>query len=150
MSKSCYIGAPAHFALEMACKQIRAAFAPGDDGYGDIFIVGSCLERPDWRDVDVRMMLDDDSFAAMFPSVIRPYDAGGTWEFDPRWTLMVTSISEWMKRQTGLPIDFQFQPMTHANEKHAGKRYAAGLTYVEPKRSLGDAQPLVRDSKEGA
>jgi hypothetical protein len=126
--KSCYIGAPAHFELEMACKQIRAAFAPPDDGYGDIFIVGSCTERPDFRDVDVRFILDDASFSALFPAV--DVHSPALWEFDPRWTLLVVSITQWLRQQTGLPIDFQFHPMTWANQKHDGKRYAAGLTYV--------------------
>ena len=131
MAKASYIGAPAHFALEIACKSVRDAFAPRGEGtFGDIFIVGSATERPDFRDVDVRMMLDDASFSELFPSALLD---GCAWEFDPRWTLMVTAISQWMRQQTGLPIDFQFQPMTHANKYHGGKtRHAAGLRYVLP------------------
>jgi hypothetical protein len=123
--KSVYIGAPACFALEMACKQVQAAFAPTAEGsFGQCFVVGSALERPDWRDVDVRMILDDDSFDALFPMRER-----NRYEFDQRWTLMTVAVSRWMQQQTGLPIDFQFQPMTHANQTHNGPRHAAGMEW---------------------
>lgn len=115
--KAIYIGAPACFALEMACQQVNAAFG----GHG-CFVVGSALERPNWRDVDVRMILTDDEFARLFP------DAGRYWEHNPRWLLMTTAISAWLSKATGLPIDFQFQPQTHANERHSGPRHAYGTS----------------------
>jgi hypothetical protein len=111
-----YVGAPATFALDQACAQISQAF----DGYA-CYLVGSAIQRPDWRDVDVRFIMEDSAFAALFP------DAGGHWEQDPRWLLLVVSISQWLSKLTGLPIDFQFQPQTHANEKHKGPRYAIGI-----------------------
>ena len=38
------------------------------------------------------------------------------------------AISGWLSAQTGLPIDFQIQPQTHANEIMAkGPRNAVGL-----------------------
>jgi len=124
--KVSHIGAPACFALEMACKQIQAAFDDEED-FAGIFVVGSCLERPDWRDVDVRMILADEAFARLFP---RAHLTNATWEFDPRWTLMTVAISQWLSKETGLPIDFQFQPMTFANERHKGPRHAVGLRYT--------------------
>lgn len=114
--KGCYIGAPACFVLEEACKVLNDAF----DGYG-CYTVGSSLQRPDWRDVDVRLIMSDEGFAALFP------DAGDHWECDPRWLLLTVAISERLSRQTGLPIDFQFQPQTHANKRHPGPRNAMGL-----------------------
>lgn len=44
--KSCYVGAPAIFKLEEACKVINDAFG----GHG-CYLVGSSIERADWRDV---------------------------------------------------------------------------------------------------
>lgn len=83
MSKVSHIGAPAVFALEQACKTVRNAFREDrDDAHIGIYIVGSSLERADWRDVDVRMMMDDTSFLHHFPGVNLQ---AGTWEFDPRW-----------------------------------------------------------------
>lgn len=127
MSKPTHIGAPACFALEQACKQIMDAFDDADDRICGIYVVGSCLERADWRDVDVRMIMHDDVFAELFPKATLH---SGAWEFDPRWCLMTLAISQWLKAQTGLPVDFQFQPMTHANERHKGRRHAVGLRMV--------------------
>lgn len=79
------------------------------------------MNRADWRDIDVRYILADDEFAALFP------DAGDNWEFDPRWLLLTVSISGWLEKQTGLPVDFQFQPQTHANARHKGPRNALGI-----------------------
>lgn len=117
--KGNYIGAPACFALEQACQHLRRAFGQ----YG-IYQVGSSLERADWRDVDVRYILDDAAFEKLFP------DAGRHWECDSRWLILTTAISGWLSKQTGLPIDFQFQPQTHANERHKGPRNALGLTFA--------------------
>jgi hypothetical protein len=123
--KANYIGAPAVFALEQACQVITDAFG---HSYG-CYLVGSALERPDWRDVDVRCILQDDQFATLFPS------AGQHWEHDDRWLLLTVAISAWLSKQTGLPIDFQFQPQTHANTVHKGQRSAIGLRM--PKRGVG-------------
>jgi hypothetical protein len=114
--KANYVGAPAIFALEQACKYICEAFG----GFG-CYLVGSALERPDWRDVDVRYIMSDSDFAALFPN------AGRCWEQDARWLLLTISISERLSKVTGLPIDFQFQPQTHANERHKGPRHSIGL-----------------------
>lgn len=119
-----YLGAPAAFKLELACQHISRAFG----GFG-IYLVGSVLERPDWRDVDLRMILADEEFAALFP------DAGQHWEFDARWLVMTVAISAWLSEQTGLPVDFQFQTQTHANERHGrGKgtrRNAMGMIFAK-------------------
>lgn len=134
-SKVSYIGAPACFSLEMACKQVQDAFSPnGNRRHGQVYVVGSALERADWRDIDVRMILDDDSFKELFPDV-RLDTGAAIWEFDPRWTLMCTVIAQWMRAATGLPIDFQFQPMTWANQRHNKPRHAAGLRYARPEET---------------
>lgn len=123
--KCSYIGAPACFALEQACKQVADAFHD-PKYYVGLYVVGSCLERPDWRDVDVRMIMQDEAFLQLFPGT---HLTSALWEFDPRWCLMTVSISAWLKNQTGLPVDFQFQPSTFANEKHSKLRHAVGLRY---------------------
>lgn len=116
--KGIYTGAPACFELELACQQLNDAF----DGFG-CYLVGSALQRPDWRDIDVRLIMGDDEFDAMFPGC----RANGTWEFNPRWLIMTVSITDWLRKRTGLPVDFQFQPQSHANERHKGPRNALGL-----------------------
>jgi len=141
--KGVYVGAPACFALELACQHLAKAFG----GYG-LYLVGSAMQRPDWRDVDVRFILSDEEFAALFP------DAGRNWEFDPRWLVLTVAISKWLSDQSGLPVDFQFQPMTHANERHGSPRprNALGLSIVnerpEPAPELEIARGDMRWAKE--
>lgn len=120
--KGIYIGAPAVFALEQACQHITKAF-----GMYGCYVVGSCLERPDWRDIDVRYILPDEEFAKLFPDAEIFPDGTGAWEFDARWLLLTVAVSDWLRKQTGLPVDFQFQPQTHANARHKGNRNAVGL-----------------------
>jgi len=127
--KVSYVGAPACFALELACQHINRAFG----GFG-CYLVGSALQRSDWRDVDVRLIMPDAEFLALFPDVDL---AAHNWEFDPRWLLMTVSISERLSKVTGLPIDFQFQPQTHSNARHKGPRSALGLRFKKPSKPLG-------------
>lgn len=123
--KDCYVGAPAIFALELACQDLNRAF----DGH--CYLVGSTLTRTDWRDVDVRLIMDDAAFIALFPSA-QSEGVPANWEFDQRWLWMTVSISERMSRLTGLPIDFQFQPRTHANAFHkGGGRNALGMSFAK-------------------
>ena len=65
--------------------------------------------------------MPDEQFAAEFPN------AGDHWEHDPKWLLLIVTISDWLSKLTGLPVDFQIQPQTNANEKHKGIRSAIGL-----------------------
>lgn len=123
--KFCYVGAPKIFALELACRHIDDAF----ESYG-IYLVGSALERPDWRDVDLRMIMADEEFFKLFPDA----KGNGSWEFDARWLLLTTSISEYLSKLTELPIDFQFQPATHANDQHKGSRHAVGMRLAKEKK----------------
>jgi hypothetical protein len=54
--RSHYVGAPAIFHLSNACVLINESF--GDFG---CYLVGSALERRDYRDVDVRFIMDDEA-----------------------------------------------------------------------------------------
>lgn len=93
--------------------------------FGTPYLVGSVLTSKDYRDVDVRVMLDADEWIALFPNLddcnIR----------DARWSGICTAFSLWGQKVTGLPIDFQLQPMDKANEQHpgAGNRVPLGLGY---------------------
>lgn len=128
--KASHIGAPAVFALHQCGQQLR-------DAYGSFgpYVVGSALQKPDWRDVDVRYILEDAEFLKLFPDT----QMHGAWEFDPRWLLMSVSISAWMKALTGLPIDFQFQPQSWANSHHKGPRHPIGIRFA-PRGSLEASQ----------
>ncbi|BAG41609.1 hypothetical protein [Ralstonia phage phiRSL1] len=120
--KACYIGVPAVFQLELACQQLSEA-------YGETcYLVGSSMDRPDWRDVDVVLILPDDDFAREFPGV--NMTVPGAWEFDPKWLIHTIALSKWLGSLTGLPIDFKIQPRTAANNLHKGPRSAMGLKHV--------------------
>lgn len=115
-----YLPAPHYFALNHAATLINAAFG----GFG-CYLVGSCLERQDYRDVDVRLILEDAAYDRWFGASSGQHESGGV--HDPLWSLLCLTISEWLKAQTGLPVDFQIQRQTQANAKHSGKRNALGI-----------------------
>lgn len=115
--KTSYVGVPAIFELALACSHLTAAF-----GF-TIYHVGSSRERADWRDVDLVMIMDDEAFQREFPSA--PLHSAA-WEMDAKWLVLTCAISKWLAEKAGLPIDFKFQPMTFANERHDKSRNPIG------------------------
>jgi hypothetical protein len=88
------------------------------DYFGHVpYHVGSSLKTKEWRDVDVRLILPDDEFEALFGSV---KNAIG----DPKLSAITLAFCALGKEMTGLPIDFQIQPQTYANEKYPDWRSA--------------------------
>ncbi|RWN11745.1 hypothetical protein [Mesorhizobium sp.] len=124
--KASYVGVPAIFKLELACKHLNKAYGTGHGCY----LVGSALQRPDWRDVDVVLILDDEAFKREFP-----YATESTFEFDPKWLLSSVTISDWLSKETGLPIDFKIQSQSWANKRHEGPRNPLGLTFARSEAS---------------
>jgi hypothetical protein len=88
--------------LDQACQVISRAF--GDECP---YLVGTAGVggADSYRDVDVRLMLDDDEFAAACPT-------------RERWELLCLSITAYLSSRTGLPVDFQIQRTGEANAKH--------------------------------
>lgn len=92
------------------------------DAYGEVaYHVGSSMYGKNWRDVDVRMMLDDPVFDEMFPGY-RFYR-----QEDAKWALLCAAISRLGASFTGLPIDFQFQRVSEANAMYRGARNPLSL-----------------------
>lgn len=111
------------FRLDRATAMVERAYHWDSVG---IFLVGSALARRDFRDVDVRMMLHDASFDAMFD------DASG----EDRWSLLCVAFSTLLREESGLPVDFQIQRMSDANALHAGhRRHGLGLVPRYPGES---------------
>lgn len=124
-----WLPAPHFFNLNQACGMLVEAFGHC------VYLVGSSLERRDYRDVDVRVILEDAEFDRLFPGA----GEGPAW--NPLWSVMCSAISLHLSQQSGLPVDFQIQRMTEANEKHpggGGRRHPIGLFLVPVK---GDATP---------
>jgi hypothetical protein len=121
MSATSGVGMPHALRLE----QFGAVLA---DAFDEVpYQVGSSLpgyesDRP-WRDVDVRVILDDAVYEAMgFGDPERTH-------CNAKWVAYTLAFSALGKEMTGLPIDFQVQQLTYANTKH-GKghpRSALGL-----------------------
>lgn len=127
-----YLGQLGWYNLQLAGWTVFQAFESMP------YLVGSSLDRQDYRDVDIRVILDDDEFAKMFPH--QPADPRGKCN-DPGWEFICAAISEWMRARTGLPIDFQIQQRTAANETFKGqKRNACGI-FIS-RRDLREADRL--------
>lgn len=107
-----YLTVAQDYNLRQACGAVDKAF--DDVGFG-LYHVGSSLIRPDWRDVDLRSILEDDKFDALFLNN------------NNRLRFLNVCISEWISARTGLPIDFQFQRQTNANLEFKGPRNWVGL-----------------------
>lgn len=104
----CHLDAPDLDRLDLASIMVAQAL---DTPY----LVGSCLKRPDYRDVDIRVVLADEHYDRLFgpPPIHR----------DALRHLIQAAISEHYVKATGLRIDFQIQRRTEANEQHRGKGY---------------------------
>lgn len=110
-----WVGVPQFYRLNHACCVLSHAF-----GWGRTFQVGSSLNKRDYRDVDVRTILPDEEFDRMFPN------GGG--HLDAFWSLICTAMSFYLSDVSGLPIDYQVQRQTNANEEYpTEKRNALGL-----------------------
>jgi len=93
------------------------------DYFGHVpYHVGSSLDRKDWRDVDVRLILPDDEFEERFGTVKN--------HANKKLAAITLAFCALGKEMTGLPIDFQIQPESHANEVYPGTRSA--LLEVDP------------------
>lgn len=95
--------------LEHACRPVADAFGTPP------YLVGTATESADWRDVDVRLILADDEFDRLFDVSPAHEFPGGL------WGLLCLTVSNYLSDTSGLPVDFQIQRMTQANEKFGGK-----------------------------
>jgi hypothetical protein len=107
-----YLSVSQQYALNAACKQVAYLFTYG------VYQVGSSLTRRDWRDVDLRCIIDDEEFYRMFghpkgPALLK---------------FLNVCVSDWLSARTGLPIDFQFQQQSAANAEFDGPRNAVGIS----------------------
>jgi predicted nucleotidyltransferase len=80
------------------------------------YLVGSAAVGKEWRDIDVRLMLDDPEFFDTFPGYRKHHQQ------DAKWALMCAAISLLGKHMTGLPVDFQIQRAEQANRDFKGIR----------------------------
>ena len=88
----------------------------------DTYLVGTAHTGGEYRDVDVRTILPDEEFDAVFR--LRR-DLWGSWCF---------AVGSWLAMTTALPIDYQVQRRTEANAKYPGpgNRNPLGLGRQRP------------------
>lgn len=100
------------FQLEIVGTVLKDAF-----GWGT-YLVGSVLHKKDFRDVDLRCIMSDDDYDKLI---------GGN---ELRLKLLNQMVTWWAMHMTRLPIDFQFQRQTQANEQYPKQpRNALGVQY---------------------
>lgn len=124
------VGMPQEIYLNMFGKVVFDAFGEWP------YLVGSALaQKRDWRDVDVRLILDDVRYAEVI----------GTFEqpplLNPRWRAFCLAFSALGRSMTGLPIDFQIDQQSDANTRFNGPRSALIM--------CGD-YPIIRAGEETA
>jgi hypothetical protein len=101
------VGMPQGMWLREFGEYVHAAF--GEMAYH----VGSSLrDKTGWRDVDVRVMLDDEAWAQ------QGYGDPANPQQNAKWSATVMAWSAFGAKLTGLPIDFQIQQRTHANAEY--------------------------------
>ena len=110
------VGMPADLWLHEFGSQVWAALGTPP------FHVGSSLTmKSGWRDVDVRLILDDGDYEVLgLGHPERTHQNG-------KWVALCLAFSALGKQMTGLPIDFQIQQQTHANRVYNGPRSALGI-----------------------
>jgi len=125
-----YLGVSQYFNLNHACRVLAEAFG------WCLYLVGSVLERRDYRDVDIRCILPDEEFERLFPGLSSPSVNAHTSYSGPNmkalWVLMGVAISEWLSNRTGLPIDFQIQKQSEANAAFPHQPRSALIVIEEP------------------
>jgi hypothetical protein len=92
--------------------------------------VGSALFAKKWRDVDVRLILDDEEYEGLgLGDPQFPHN-------NAKWISLVLAYSALGKAMTGLPIDFQIEQRTNANEIFKGPRAFIGSIPLRIKEVL--------------
>lgn len=117
--------------------QLDRACMPLTDIFGRcVYLVGTAnAYDTSWHDVDVRVILDDRQFDRLFHN-------------QPQfWSLVNFLIADSLRKQTGLPIDFQIQRRTEANANHTGPRNPLGTGRLYA--GGGDATNLDSHARHG-
>jgi hypothetical protein len=113
------VGRPDCYLLKLFGAHVHQAF-----GHVPYHVGSSLTEKRGWRDVDVRLLLPDDEYATYFGDWALPPEPGYGGPRRIMWELAWSTLG---RKMTGLPIDFQIQPETLANEQFDGPRSALRL-----------------------
>jgi hypothetical protein len=128
------VGQPAFTLLNRYGIMVRDAF-----GKMPYHVGSSVKNKTGWRDVDVRVLLEEDEWEREFPGT-----EPGNPMLNPKWQATCLAWSIFGREYTGLPIDFQLQQRTYANETYSAKdgnvRSAIGIDQREHYSELADQE----------
>lgn len=118
-----FVGMPAAMHLDEFASHVWGVFGSCP------YLVGSAAHGKVWRDVDVRMILDDEDYAAW--GFGEPDDHNR----NEKWVALCMAFSALGTKMTGLPIDFQIQQQSRANTLYEkGNRHPLGFIPLRVKR----------------
>jgi hypothetical protein len=117
------VGMPAALRLDEFGSHVWAAF-----GHPPYHVGSSLTEKAGWRDVDVRLILPDAEYAALGLGDPRYTHRSA------KWVSLVLAYSALGREMTGLPIDFQIQEMTRANEQYGAPEHLRSAIGIVPLR----------------
>lgn len=110
-----------------------------------VYHVGSSTgfsRKKTYRDVDVRVILTDDEYAALgLGDPEHPHH-------NRRWVALTLAFSALGRQMTGLPIDFQVQQQTYANKKFPKGRSALGIIALMRRQSNVPHDLFAKEGKE--
>jgi hypothetical protein len=106
------VGMPGQLKLNHFGRVVSEAFG------ATAYHVGSSMLTDTWRDVDVRVILSDEEFERQIGELTRPMC------MNQRWNALCLAFAALGREMTGLPIDFQIQQESQANEEYPGNRSA--------------------------
>lgn len=119
-----YLSPPDLYRLDWACRPIVDAFDK------PVYLVGSVYTRPDYRDIDLRLILPDEDVERMFgtdglhgtPKAPTPHALQ---------LLLHIALSDLIAKAANLPVpvDFQIQSMSDANAGEHGHREPIGIRW---------------------
>lgn len=113
------------------------------EAFGHVaYHVGSSMgAKREWRDVDVRLMLPDAEYRAQFGDPRYSH-------MNAKWVALCMAFSALGKQMTGLPIDFQIQETSAANEEHHHPRSALLRQFKTPAEVEAMLAPAVPDDEK--
>jgi hypothetical protein len=111
-----FIGRNELYLLDLACVPIDQAYP---EAFG-IYHVGSSTQKKEWRDVDLRMIFRDEDFYKLLPGLTEE-----NWNTHARFNFLNTTISIYLQKASGLPVDFQFQSHTESQRDYEGHHRSA-------------------------
>lgn len=112
------VGQPDSHFLKLFGVEVRQGF-----GHTPYQVGSSLTQKRGWKDVDVRLILPDDEYVAYFSDPLTSaHDALRLMSWNLAWSM----LGRYMTR---LPIDFQIQAQSLANDEFDGVRSALMLPH---------------------